>query len=213
MSLRLGVGQRDVERLLREVQRPSSAICEAAEALLDRSSDPWLVNHCLRAFVFGTVLGRRDGRNPDSEQLYIACLLHDLGITEAYFSAPDECFALAGAEHAKAFLISEGARSELCEAVAEAICLHINVALPSSCGDEAHLLRAGTALDVIGQRAHHIPPDVMTRTLRAYPRLDMKREVRQVMARQAKQSPDCRIGVLCSSLQMLARVDAAPFPE
>lgn len=39
------------------------------------------VNHCLRTYAWGMILGAHDGLRPDAELLFVAALLHDLALT------------------------------------------------------------------------------------------------------------------------------------
>jgi hypothetical protein len=51
----------------------------AAEALLD-SSPAYLVNHAMRTFFFGALIGRQEKKYFDGEVFFLACALHDLGL-------------------------------------------------------------------------------------------------------------------------------------
>src|ERR1700733_11384043 len=63
---------------------------------------PYLFNHAVRTFLFGSLVGRALGQKFDEEILYLACLLHDLGLTERFEG--DQPFEIQGAQAAKAFL-------------------------------------------------------------------------------------------------------------
>jgi hypothetical protein len=195
-----------------DTRRPASVEARRAEELLEETSPKWLVHHGFRTYAWALALAARDGLRPDREVLYCASLLHDLGITERFWAAPGECFALRGARSAKDTLLAAGMPTPLADRVAEAIALHLNlvVALHSH-GPEAHLLRAATALDVIGQNLRRIPAVFREQTLREIPRLGFKQGVLAAMAKQSEQSPDTRIGVLCRKLALLDRVRRAPF--
>jgi HD superfamily phosphodiesterase len=195
-----------------DAKRPKSVEARRAEGLLEETSPPWLMHHGFRTYAWALALAARDGLRPDREVLYCASLLHDLGITERFLAAPGECFALKGARSAKDALVAAGMLTPLADRVAEAIALHLNlvVALRSH-GAEAHLLRAATALDVIGQNLRHIPTLFREQTLRDIPRLDFKQGVVTAMAKQSEQSPKTRIGVLCRRLNLLDRARRAPF--
>ena len=55
----------------------------AREAAL-RYSSPSLFNHCARSYLWAASLGRSEGLDFDAELLYVAALLHDLGLVEAF---------------------------------------------------------------------------------------------------------------------------------
>ncbi len=109
---------------------PDTVLCVAAGELLASVSEAWLINHCLRTFVWATILGKMDGRTYDEELLFVGSALHDLGATEAgakLSTARAECFAVEGAFAAEAFLARRGMAEERRARVAEAIALHLNV--------------------------------------------------------------------------------------
>ena len=90
------------------------------------------LHHCLRTYVWGALLGRRDRLDWDDELLYVACLLHDLGLTPAHDGREPgiECFAVEGARAADAFLADAGWDVGRRARVAEAIVLHNNAQVP-----------------------------------------------------------------------------------
>jgi hypothetical protein len=208
---RLGLGR--VKLALREVALPTSPIARETEALCRRVSAPWLVNHCLRTYVWGELFAVRDAVAHDSELLYCASLLHDLGITEAYPTPAGDCFAVVGARAAGDFLRAQGVDAAQARTVADAISLHLNVAVGLRSGSEAFLLSRGVGVDVIGLRVAHLPPDAVKDAVANHPRLGMKRALEPLLKEQARQSPRTRIGLLCRSLQFTARMRHAPFAE
>ncbi len=202
-----------VELVLREVALPTSPVARQTEALCRRVSEPWLVNHCLRAYVWGELFAARDAVAHDAELLYCAALLHDLAITETYPTPAGDCFAVVGAQAAAAFLSAEGLGEARVRTVAEAISLHLNVAVELESGAEAFLLSRGVGVDVIGLRVAQLSPDAVKNALAKHPRLGMKRALEPVLKEQARRSPRTRIGLLCRSLQFTARMRHAPFAE
>lgn len=210
LATRLGGGR---ARAAAELRAPSTALAARAAALAREVSEPWLVEHCERTWAFASLLAARGDLRPDRELLYVASMFHDLGITERFLASEGECFAWRGARAAREFLLFEGMDEARATIVAEAICLHLEVRVGLERGIEAHLLRAATALDVVGQGAHRIPREQVDEVVRAHPRLGMKREIEAAIARQAARSPRSRIGILCRHLGMRARVRSAPFAD
>jgi HD superfamily phosphodiesterase len=197
-----------------DVARTTTAPARRAEMLLAETSPPWLVNHGFRTYAWALALAARDDLRPDRELLYGASLLHDLGITERFMPDAGACFALSGADAAEAELIVAGLEPARARVVADAISLHLNVVVAlRTHGTEAHLVRAATALDVIGADARTLPRAFRDRTLAELPRLAFKREVATAIEHQARRSPASRIGHLCRTLGFVGRVHAAPFAE
>jgi hypothetical protein len=180
---------------------PDSALCVTAGQLLASVSEPWLVNHCLRTFLWATILGKKDHRTYDEELLFVASALHDLGLTEAgakLSPAPAECFAVEGAFAAEAFMAQRGVDHQRRELIAEAISLHLNVRVPLKQGVEAHLLQAGAALDVVGARYDELAATTRDGVVNLHPRLELKNSLAALMKQQSRARPLSRAGFLCS---------------
>jgi hypothetical protein len=68
---------------------------------------PWLLNHCLRSYVWGAYRGAIQGASYDAELLYVASLLHDLGMTRS-FDSHHIAFEKAGGDVVWVFLAGAG---------------------------------------------------------------------------------------------------------
>src|ERR1700747_1124765 len=75
-----------------------SQIAREATKLARETSPPFLFNHAARTFLFGALTGKASGLKVDHELLYIACILHDIGLTEQ--PAGDLPFEIQGAQAA-----------------------------------------------------------------------------------------------------------------
>ena len=85
---------------LGSIRVPDSGLCTSASELLTSVSEPWLVNHCLRTFLWAAILGKKGQHRFDEELLFVASALHDLGLTSAgarLSPSNAECFAVEGA--------------------------------------------------------------------------------------------------------------------
>jgi hypothetical protein len=213
---KLGLGTDYIPGLdVAAIRAPDSAAARRAEEHCRDVSPPYLVNHCLRSYLWGRLLAAHRGLRPDDELLYVASLLHDLGLTPAYASGPGEapCFAVRGAEGARRILRQAGWTEETVQRVAEAITLHVNVDVGLEHGVEAHLLNASTALDVTGLRYWELGRSSPRAVLERFPRLGMKAAIWSAWEAEARRHPDCRGHFLNRYLQFGARVRAAPFPD
>ncbi len=160
---------------LDELAIPDSAIAKDAEELCREASPENLVNHCMRTYAWGAILGRRDGLDPDPELLYVGALLHDLALTDRYRDhSPMPCFAARGAIAATEWADEKGWPEQRCASLGDAISLHLNVSVPAEHGPEAQLLQAGAALDVAGMRHWDIDPETVDAVVDRYPRIRMK---------------------------------------
>jgi hypothetical protein len=211
---RLGFGtRRQVALALAEISLPSTALSRAAQALCEETSSPALANHCHRTYLWGALLAARDGIAIDSELFYVASLLHDLGLTERFAPRGEvACFAFAGAEAAERFALDRGCAAERSRRLAEAICRHLNPRVSLEEGAEAHLLRQGSGLDVVGLRLSEVAAPSRQAVLERHPRLGLKEELSASMALDGRLHPGTRLATLCR-LGFARRVRAAPFAE
>jgi hypothetical protein len=196
----------------RDIRPPDTYAALASEGHCREVSPPWLVNHCLRSYCWGRILAAQRHLAPDDELFYVAALLHDLGLTERYANGAP-CFAIRGAMAARDAAHGAGLTGSRGDRLAEAITLHVNVRVGLEHGVEAHLLNAGTALDVTGLRYWELPDGAADAVVARHPRLDMKRAIWPVWKTEADAHPECRGHFLNRFLQFGSRVRSAPFAE
>lgn len=177
---------------------PDSMIARQAVDLCREHSSPALANHCLRTFWWGSLLARSADLRFDAELFWVAALLHDLGLTERFGFTSDElhCFAYEGALAAERFCADQGWSDGRARTVGEAICLHLNITVPVEAGVEAHLVRSGSGLDVIGTGLGRIHPDNRADVLARYPRLGFTEEIGRLVAEQRRRRPGSRMSFL-----------------
>lgn len=187
-----------------EVQIPTSTeIARAAERLCRRISPRWLRAHCYRTYAIGSLLGRSLSFDP--EMLFVASMLHDVGLCEAFEQGSDPglvsgyarkdapCFAVRGAGVAQALARNNGWSPAFSDALAEAIALHLNVRVPRSRGVEAHLLNAGSAFDVIRLKSNRLPPESIRSIEGRWPRGDsFCHDMLRAWCRESRTHSECR---------------------
>src|SRR5215203_5589992 len=152
-----------------------SPVARDAVALAQAVSPPFLFNHAARTYLFGALIGRsRGGRHAryDAEALYLACLLHDLGLTERF--AGPRPFELQGADAAARLLAEHAYPPERAALVWDGIAMHA-LALADYRGPEIALVSAGAGADVAGQELEGLAAADVAAVLHAFPRLDFKR--------------------------------------
>jgi hypothetical protein len=197
---------------LEELVIPDSAIAREAEELCREASDDGLVNHCMRTYAWGSILGKQDGLNPDPELLYISALLHDLALTDSYRDhSPMPCFAARGAIAATEWASEQGWPEHRCASLGDVISLHLNVRVPPEHGPEAQLLQAGAALDVAGMRHWDLTPKTVDTVVDRYPRMRMKDELYPLFA--AEEHPRTRAQFLSRWLRFGTLVRHSQFAE
>jgi hypothetical protein len=170
----------------------------AAALALEHStavSPVWLLNHCLRTYLFGAILGLKDGIRYDEELLYVASLLHDLGLTAGAHADHAGCFAVVGARQADTLATGWGWPQAQRERLREAIDLHLNPSVPLRHGAEAHLLQAGAGCDVVGSRKHDLAPATVNQVFARHPRTDFACHLARSMREEAHRRPHSRMAL------------------
>lgn len=213
LGRRLGRGAARLD--LAAVRVPDSPAARESEALCHEASSPSLANHCDRAYVWGALLAQAGRIRFDEELLYVACQLHDLGLTERFFGVHPgvHCFAVEGALVAEEWATERGWAEERKGRLAEALSLHLNARVALRHGAEAHLLHEGTSLDVTGLRAWEVGRGLRQEVVARYPRLGFKKEIDELAQAQRQARPGCRIDFLYWPLGFGGMVARAPFEE
>jgi hypothetical protein len=144
--------------------------------------------------------------------LWLAALLHDLGITDAHRAPDGTCFAFHGGIRARELLVGRGVDAARADRIAEAICQHLNVIASATAEPEARYLAAGAAFDTVGIRYRDVDAADRARVDAAHPRLGMKRELIATMRARTRAEPGTRLALICR-LGFFGRVKRAPFAE
>jgi hypothetical protein len=150
---------------------PQTEFAQLALATVQDVSAPYLVHHCMRTFFFGCLLGRGQKLEFDREIFFVACALHDLGLTQAHRGSLP--FELEGAEAAKTILLRAGFPERSADLVWDGIAMH-TLTLADFKRPEIRLVSAGAAADVTGFGLDQIREEDVRDVLLNFPRLGMK---------------------------------------
>jgi hypothetical protein len=191
-----------------ELRIPDSRLAGQAADLVRTCSPDFLTNHCFRSHAWSVALAERDAVSFDAELLYVAALLHDLGLVARFDTG--RCFEEDSAAAAADLAAVEGWPDERREALAEAIRLHVAIEIALEEGPEAYLLWHATGLDVTGHRHGDVTPQIVEKVVAAYPRLDFKHGFTDLIADQAARKPVCWAAVAAKG-GIGERIAAAPF--
>ena len=196
---------------LQAIRLPDSRVAMQASEMASALSEPWLFNHSMRTYLWGAMLAQVNGIRIDEELFFTASVLHDLGLTSTHLCQDTSCscFAVEGSRAARQFVSKEGWTNQRCDQLAEAISLHLNVRVGLHHGAEAHLLHAGTSLDIIGARARQLDADAVSHVLGVYPKLSLKTNMVEAMTGQARTRPESRAAFLVG-LGFIGLLRAAP---
>jgi len=198
----------DVPPAVRDSELPDTKAAFAAEAFLAAVSNITMIRHCIRTYRFGRALAEKAGAKPDLEVLYIASLLHDLGL-ETLFDGPED-FETLGAWAAKRFLLDQG-HEHLADQVAAAIELHTLIETAKDPRPEVAYLSIGAFCDVTGARLDQIEPRVVQEIVAEYPRNGTKDLLLALVKRQIAIKPQSNIAGIAARVDFAAIVRNAPF--
>jgi hypothetical protein len=175
---------------LTDVPVPATPTARAAYDVVSRFSAPALVNHCIRSYLFAASRAALDGLSVDHDVLYVASLLHDLGLEDAFDShlLP---FEEAGGSVAWVFAAGAGWASDRCDHTAAVIVAHMRGADPAV-DPEGHLLDLATGLDISGRDEEHWPLELRREIVARYPRLDLAARFTACFVDQAERKPQSR---------------------
>jgi hypothetical protein len=153
---------------------PDTDLTRKAYDLVHATGTAALAHHSVRTYLFGRAIGEANGLRPgadyDDETLFLASVLHDLGLTEQ--GNGGQRFEVDGADLAAEFLTGNGLDGERVRVVWEAIALHTSRGIAHRMRPEIALTHAGTSADIAGPAAVRLPGGVAERAHAAFPRLE-----------------------------------------
>lgn len=196
------------EDLASLLPKPTSVVTAAREVVV-RYALPALVNHCERCFLWAASLGQLQRIPYDGELLYVAAMLHDLGLLPAFDNhlAP---FEDAGGDVGWVFGAGAGWPPERRDRVKEIIVRHMGPDVDPRDDAEGHLLHEATALDIVGRNLDTWPADLRAQVIRRHPRLDLARQFSAAFHEQAGRKAGCAAAVAVSS-GLDARIASNPL--
>lgn len=177
------------------VEIPDTPLVAEATELVRAVESPLLFDHSRRVFLFGSLHGRRRGRTPDPELLYVGALFHDLGLTEHYRTT-DERFEVDGANLARGFLRDHGRSEEEARRVWLGIALHTTPGVPDHLEPEVALVIAGVETDVLGLHLDALTSEERDAVTAAHPRTNFKEGILRAFTEGMRDRPDTTFGTM-----------------
>ncbi|MFB2597512.1 HD domain-containing protein [Herbiconiux sp. P17] len=173
---------------LDELPLPASPAALAALEVAREYHSEALVNHCVRSYLWGAAQGRLTGLDVDDELLFVAAMLHDLGLVREFdnYTLP---FEDAGGHVAWVFGAGAGWPKERRTRAAEVIVRHMWDEVDPAVDPEGHLLCIGTGLDISGRHVELWPETLRIEVLERYPRLTLRDEFLRCFVDQADRKP------------------------
>ena len=170
----------------------------AARAALDAAThfySPALANHCIRSYVWAAAYAADSHMDHDAELLYVAALLHDLGLV-AEFDSHTLAFEDVGGHLAWLFGAGAGWPASRRERAAQVVVRHMWDAVDPADDAEGYLLEMSTGVDISGRHAREFPASFRTEVLARYPRLNLASEFSACFEDQSRRKPGTRAGEL-----------------
>ena len=172
-----------------EVSVPTSRAAVAAREVAAEYCSPALLNHSERSYYFAVGFASVLDLGYDAELLYVAALLHDLGLTEA-FDNHRIAFETAGGHAAWVLTAGAGWPVDRRRRAVEVIERHMWPSVDPATDPEGHLLEIATGLDISGARPDVLPRLFLDDVLARYPRLDLGPAFTACLADQAARKPE-----------------------
>jgi HD domain-containing protein len=188
---------------------PVTPAAEAALSVATRFYSPALLNHTIRSYLWGAMYGTAHGIAFDDELYYVAALLHDIGLTEA-FDSHRLPFEEAGGQLAWVFGVAAGWPAERAARVSGIIVLHMRDNVAPADDPESHMLQVATNWEVAGRQPEEFPPDARAETLARYPRLGFGAEFLACFEDQARRKPGSAAAASVDN-DVAARIAANPL--
>lgn len=165
-------------------------LAQRALDLVTREEVPALVHHSVRTALFARMYadhrGAEPGRDYDPELLQLACVLHDIGLSER--GNGDQRFEVDGADAAAEFLTAEGLPADRVDAVWDAIALHTSPGIAERRSLLCELVRRGVVAD-FGGGTEFVPDEVAAAVFAAHPRLSLATALADEIVAQARVRP------------------------
>ncbi|MFD1147276.1 HD domain-containing protein [Saccharothrix hoggarensis] len=169
---------------------PDSKASAAALEVCHRYTQPWLLNHSLRSYSWATAYAADVDIAHDGELLYVATLLHDLGLT-APFDSHTLQFEEASAHVAWVFAAGAGWGPERRARLAEVIVAHLGDDVSADDDPESHLLQVAVGADVSGRGLERFSERFVADVVERFPRLGFADAFLVQAKDQAERKPHC----------------------
>ena len=170
---------------------PRTTLAGAATRLAASTEDPAIFHHSMRTYLYGRVLGRRQGVEPgrdyDDELLYLGCVLHDLGLGTRGTGAGR--FELDGADLARQFAVDNGVPAGRADIIWDAVTLHTSPDIAERKRPEIGLVSLGAGFDLGGDPAA-LPAGYSGHVHRWLPRLHAAVALHDTIVAQAVNRPE-----------------------
>ncbi|TDC13428.1 HD domain-containing protein [Streptomyces sp. 8K308] len=174
---------------------PRTRATVAAVEFIEAHEPTYLVNHSIRSYFYAVRLAGLAGLSKsdyDDEILFLAAVLHDVGLTEV--ANGTQRFEVDGADAAAEFVMRHGLPKAAAEVVWDAVAFHTTAGIPHRKRPEIAYTHFGTFADIFefgAEELHDIfRDDVFLAAVHdRYPRLDVRTCLTRAVADQIRARP------------------------
>ncbi|MFJ8584892.1 HD domain-containing protein [Streptomyces sp. NPDC093595] len=170
---------------------PRTAATEAAVAFAAEHSPAYLLNHCVRSYFYArsiaTARNLVAGTDYDDETLFLATVLHDIGLTEE--GAGPHRFEVDGAFRAARFAREHGLPDTAADLIWDAVALHTSGGIAVHKQPVVALAHLGIGADVFGFGTEEVDRAVLDAAQAAFPWLDARERILEAVAHQIDERP------------------------
>jgi hypothetical protein len=177
---------------LDELTVPDTPAAKRAYEVADAFCSPALRNHCVRSYLWAAALAAQEGTAFDAELLYVAAMLHDMGLLPT-FDHPSTPFEHVGGQIAIVFAAGAGWPVDRQTRVNDVVVRHMGATDPAA-DTEGLLLQRATNLDVTGGGLELVPTSLRTEVLARWPRLSFADEFAERFRAQVARGPELAAG-------------------
>ncbi|ENX35574.1 hypothetical protein F889_01243 [Acinetobacter colistiniresistens] len=179
---------------LHQLHIPDSQVTKEVQELIRDTESELLFHHSSRVYHWGALAAKQRKIQVDHELLYIACMFHDIGLTEQYCSC-DKRFEVDGANAAVDFMKNHGFSQADMDKVWTGIALHTTPGIPEFMAPEIALVSAGVEMDVLGLNYNSYSEEERDAIIASHPRENrFKEKIIQAFYNGIKNKPDSTFG-------------------
>ncbi|HTI34470.1 MAG TPA: HD domain-containing protein [Miltoncostaea sp.] len=194
---------------LADLPFPTTPACAHALEVATAWCPPALLNHSVRSYAWAAALGTAEGVAFDAELLFVAAVLHDIGLVDD-FDSHTVPFEEAGGSVAWVFAAGAGWPADRRARVSEIVVRHMWAEVDPADDPEGHLLARATGIDISGRGVGDVPAVLRAEVLERWPRLDLGDAFLRCFRDQARRKPDSAAGRAIAS-GLADRVAANPL--
>jgi hypothetical protein len=167
---------------------PDSPLIAEALEYARRLSDPYLLNHAMRSWLFAAKIGQLKAIDCDQEVVAIGTILHDIGLTAGVPGA--NRFEVNGADAALSFIKERGLSDRRAQLVWDLVALNSTPSIALHKEAEVAVGTMGIGLDFGGFGIESLPPRDVAEILAAFPRLRMKERFAETCRHLVTERPE-----------------------